>query len=42
MTKNIQVISISVYNQITTVHKPVKQIKNSKLFMTKRVQQGLI
>ena len=31
MTKNIQVISIPVYNQITTVHKPVKQINKFKI-----------
>ena len=35
MTKNIQVISISVYNQITTVNKPVKQINKFKIIHDK-------
>ena len=36
MTKNIQVISIPVYNQITTVHKPVKQINKFKIIHDKK------
>ena len=42
MTKNIQVISISVYNQITTVHKPVKQINKFKIIHDKKSPARLI